>query len=1063
MRITKISNPKTKGKGISKNKSKTVSAKYETRDAPSSAPENESELGDRDVRKYRVSSRMKTVVLEFSSEKEKRQAREPSRTRPPRSNSLKSQSRTGARSQSRSGASRSGRSQSRSGRSQSRSGRSQSRSGRSQSRTRTRQVGIKPGIKPDKAKAQNKAKTDGTKGTTKIMQVGKKKSRFNFTKNDTRNGIPRPEQRNARSEQRDVDDMPPTDNPEVTLMSKVQSTPHTHSGSKLKTTNYGAMMKSRTLPKGELEGIVIQLDDASAVKSEGRSDYDPRGEIDYESFVGRPKANKTGDDDWVNFDKNASTFQKVSCRAYLTPRLCAMDAVNEDESFVISSKSKNKINTGTDHCLQCQDQELETESIVSGVKSTNGKNIFQCKAENEPEEQINEDGSVNTKIRKKEKSIFESLTQDRQTENQSVDGHSDEETAEDENDKSTFASSLHENDTENSSDSDDSDSDSDSGIMSGVESETETAISKRDDAEKNMWYKRALCMTACNLGSDYDKGICHDYDCTKEEIEVEDVASIIQSKSSDVVSRAIETAEPTVLYAALGTQNWNGAICRLLEAPNEASVWVDTGSVGEETVIRFLPLHIACLSSAPLLLVTLLVQTYPDSVGKKTMGKLPIHMACDSQADHRVVFLLLNSMPSSLHAIDDEENTPVEVASLTDPCIEKAKIIQVLTHRMENIVVTVPTALYAAIDSHDWNYAIRRLVEMPQEATTWVSFTKSKTEIRFLPLHAACLLGAPLLLVADLIQAYPFAVRKKTVQGKLPLHIACASHCDCRVISLLLEAWSDSVYVTDNDGNTPLSAASQSDMNSERKKIMAVVEEQLGKADHRIEFSPTELYSLIEAKEWDAAVKRLLEAPGEASIWVGSCIKKENVKLLPLHVACMTRAPLLLVAVLSQTYPAALQKTAILGKLPIHFACEKRADHRVVSLLLHSWPDSYLVKDSQENTCVQSALLSQSGKERTKNLETLMTFEARIRDSSFPSSEETMDKYVKEGNKSSLAAITTKGFQVENDDQGTETEASNGMEKVKKDSPRTKNKKSFFGRKKDKRNLWKDDGAMFAE
>ena len=45
-----------------------------------------------------------------------------------------------------------------------------------------------------------------------------------------------------------------------------------------------------------------------------------------------------------------------------------------------------------------------------------------------------------------------------------------------------------------------------------------------------------------------------------------------------------------------------------MEAPEEASSWVSSRTSGNGTVIQFLPLHLACLTEAPLLLVIILVQ-----------------------------------------------------------------------------------------------------------------------------------------------------------------------------------------------------------------------------------------------------------------------------------------------------------------------------------------------------------------------------------------------------------------------------------------------------------------------
>jgi hypothetical protein len=390
--------------------------------------------------------------------------------------------------------------------------------------------------------------------------------------------------------------------------------------------------------------------------------------------------------------------------------------------------------------------------------------------------------------------------------------------------------------------------------------------------------------------------------------------------SYDHRRREVSTITPTALYAAIGTQNWNAAICRLLQAPEEASMWVSTITPAGEEEIKFLPLHIACLSDAPLMLFSMLVQAYPDSVRKEAMGKLPIHMACDTPTDHRVVFLLLNNYPDSLHLKDDEENTPVEVASLADACKQRTKIIQVLNSKMENTVVTAenPTALYSAIDCQNWNYAMRRLVEMPQEATTWVSFNKKKIEVRFLPLHAACLLGAPMLLVDDLIQSYPEAVKKKTSQGRFPLHIACEALVDHRVVTLLLNVWPDALNMKDNEGKTPADVLKKTDVCPEKANIEDILYKHMNNPHEKIVFAPTEIFTLITAQDWDSAIRRLLESPDEASTWVGINQKKSDIKSLPLHAACSSKAPLLLVAMLIQTYPDATKLKNSDGKMPIH-------------------------------------------------------------------------------------------------------------------------------------------------
>jgi len=757
-----------------------------------------------------------------------------------------------------------------------------------------------------------------------------------------------------------------------------------------------------------LLGIYIEVNNKPENVKQG-IEYDPREEVDYESFVDVKVESRDEDEKWMdeeetNEDKKKYLLKSLKYRAFTTERICNPLACYDSR---LPSNRKNIDRTDIEErIIDAVKSQCQMDTIIKAVHSKDN----QCQMEA---------GSPRFACHKLE---------DLQCAQDSF--SFDDDSILDKNERDADREEIEEDDA--------------------------TA----DGAGSYTWFKNVICspLSGGNIEDDI-MGQCDKFECVNDgdENSMEDET---QRQSFDCESKIIDFSRPTVLYTAIESRNWNGAIARLLKVPEEASIWVDVSSSDKVTIIHFLPLHIACLSGAPLLLVTLLVQSYPDAVREETAGKLPVHMACDSQADHRVVFLLLNSYPESLYTLDNEENTPIEVASLTDPCPEKAKIIQVLTKKMENCVVTIPTALYAAIDSHDWNYAIRRLVEMPQEVTTWVSFTKKKSEIRFLPLHAACLLGAPLLLIKDLVQAYPYAVRKKTMQGKLPLHIACAVHTDHRVIVALLDSWSDALYIKDIDGNTPLDIASQSDTNSERKRIMQVLMKQLKNPEDRIVFLPTELYSLIDSRQWDVAVRRLLEAPEEGSTWVGSCKKKTDAKYLPLHVACMLRAPLLLTAVLIQTFPEGVKKKTSVGKLPLHLACESRADHRVVSLLLYTWPESFHTRDNNQHTCVQVALLSKIGKERTKILETLVAFESRAGDpSSLLNPSEVVEKYA--NNAESFGEIKIEEIDVQDrisSDTSLNADATNEIKQVTK--PRSK-KKSFFGRKKEK-NLLRDENEMFA-
>ena len=170
-------------------------------------------------------------------------------------------------------------------------------------------------------------------------------------------------------------------------------------------------------------------------------------------------------------------------------------------------------------------------------------------------------------------------------------------------------------------------------------------------------------------------------DCGDFECDDKDGWDLMKPRENGDDTSEVSIDPPTALYAAIGAQNWNVALRRLVEAPEEAREWVCSGTSEEGTVIQFLPIHLVCLTNAPLLLAALLVQAYPESLMEDGMGKLPIHMACQAQVDHRIVFLLSNRYQESLQIEDDEGNTPIEIASLSESSNERSKIIQVLTKK----------------------------------------------------------------------------------------------------------------------------------------------------------------------------------------------------------------------------------------------------------------------------------------------------------------------------------------------------------------------------------------------
>ena len=78
-----------------------------------------------------------------------------------------------------------------------------------------------------------------------------------------------------------------------------------------------------------------------------------------------------------------------------------------------------------------------------------------------------------------------------------------------------------------------------------------------------------------------------------------------------------------------------------------------------------------------------------------------------------------------------------------------------------------------------------------------------------MPLHRACLFGAPWKAIRLLIDAHPKALQEKDEKGKTPLFLACDEKDDLPedVIELLIEKYPGALQEKDKCGQTPLHRA----------------------------------------------------------------------------------------------------------------------------------------------------------------------------------------------------------------------------------------------------------------
>lgn len=168
-----------------------------------------------------------------------------------------------------------------------------------------------------------------------------------------------------------------------------------------------------------------------------------------------------------------------------------------------------------------------------------------------------------------------------------------------------------------------------------------------------------------------------------------------KQKISDGPSPSDKNQIINYLYSAIRCHNSLQAMAHLDQNLEEAKVWVtcyDTLSPdGNLMPVQVLPLHTACLSKSPIVLVKKILEAYPDAVRKRAGNtKYPIHLACESGADPAVISLLLESWPESLYACDGQGNIPLTNLVRSSPfCHNKVEAMKLFLSAFEKQPTTL--------------------------------------------------------------------------------------------------------------------------------------------------------------------------------------------------------------------------------------------------------------------------------------------------------------------------------------------------------------------------------------
>ena len=116
---------------------------------------------------------------------------------------------------------------------------------------------------------------------------------------------------------------------------------------------------------------------------------------------------------------------------------------------------------------------------------------------------------------------------------------------------------------------------------------------------------------------------------------------------------------------------------------------------------------------------------------------------------------------------------------------------------MGNIEAVPTSTLYGYIANKKWDKAIERARTHPLD--TVYRYSASDEEFDMSPLHLACHVDAPALLICALIRANPESVSYLTTNGFTPLHIAIWRNASIDIVRTFLELAPGCLYKVGSD------------------------------------------------------------------------------------------------------------------------------------------------------------------------------------------------------------------------------------------------------------------------
>jgi len=455
---------------------------------------------------------------------------------------------------------------------------------------------------------------------------------------------------------------------------------------------------------------------------------------------------------------------------------------------------------------------------------------------------------------------------------------------------------------------------------------------------------------------------------TRQNSGIGDTYSVVPSTNSiTTVSRYHDEPEvnydegPTQLYRRIEDKDWEGAIARLESHPFEAKTWVSRTEQGSKKIRwRLLPIHATCIFRAPLGLIEALIDVYSDGPQMKDdQGMLPIHLACRNGGSKGVILALLAGFPQSAQVKDKRGRTPLELVLQSESQNAEAVAVAIRGFKASKIIggmrmvsMTPPadvsmlpaqevdyehrTVLFRLLLKKDWNAAIERADSHPEEAATWIVTKGFNGNLRFLPLHKACVLAPPREVIEKLLLVYPEGSFCRDQDGWLPIHCACFYGTCSKAITSILDAHPKGAQLKDDEGRLPLHYAC---LKSASQEVVDTLLETFARgAMTKDDEGRLPIHHALSKGAPEGVISALLKVSAKGAQ------SKDDQGRLPLHHACRKSSPQRIVRMLLRVYPRATQMKDDQDKLPIHYACQNGSSPAVVNILLSTFPESINTK-----------------------------------------------------------------------------------------------------------------------